>query len=205
MSKCYFNCLNIDVNYIYQWYHRLIMSDSINLHGWINLCILRYRTVFIILLSGYACWLCKDGSMSCLTRPRQNGCHFADGIFKCIFLNENVWISLKISMKSVPGVRITGSNIPTLVEIMAWRQATSHYLNQWWLNYRRIYASLGLIEITVVRFHDEALPVIRCLTAQSHYMDQRCIITKSRGVHLRAMAKGYGQGAFHINLLRYAM
>ena len=30
-------------------------------------------------------------------RLRQNGCHFADKIFKCIFLNENVWISLKIS------------------------------------------------------------------------------------------------------------
>ena len=25
-------------------------------------------------------------------RPRQNGCHFPDNIFKCIFLNENVWI-----------------------------------------------------------------------------------------------------------------
>ena len=25
-------------------------------------------------------------------RPRQNGCHFADGTIKYIFLNENVWI-----------------------------------------------------------------------------------------------------------------
>ena len=32
-------------------------------------------------------------------RQRQNGRHFADEIFKCIFLNENVWISLKISLK----------------------------------------------------------------------------------------------------------
>ena len=29
-------------------------------------------------------------------RPRQRGRHFPDHIFKCIFLNENVWISLKI-------------------------------------------------------------------------------------------------------------
>ena len=28
-------------------------------------------------------------------RPRQNGSHFADDLFKCIFLNENVWISIK--------------------------------------------------------------------------------------------------------------
>ena len=27
-------------------------------------------------------------------------------------------------------------------------QATSHYLNQWWLDYRRIYASLGPNELT---------------------------------------------------------
>ena len=30
-------------------------------------------------------------------------------------------------------------------------QATSHYLNQWWLDYRRIYASLGLNEVISVR------------------------------------------------------
>ena len=29
-------------------------------------------------------------------RPRQNGCLFADDIFKRIFLNENVWISITI-------------------------------------------------------------------------------------------------------------
>ena len=28
-------------------------------------------------------------------RPRQNGRHFTDYVFKCIFVNENVWISLK--------------------------------------------------------------------------------------------------------------
>ena len=34
--------------------------------------------------------------------------------------NENVWISLKISLKFVSWVRI--DNIPSLVQIMAWRQ-----------------------------------------------------------------------------------
>ena len=34
-------------------------------------------------------------------RPRQNGCHFTDDIFKCIILNENFWISNKISLKYV--------------------------------------------------------------------------------------------------------
>ena len=35
-------------------------------------------------------------------RLRQNGRHFPDAIFQCIFLNENIWISIKISLKFVP-------------------------------------------------------------------------------------------------------
>ena len=50
-------------------------------------------------------------------RPSQFRNHFADDIFKCIFLNENVWISIKISLKFVPQGPI--DNIP-LVQIMAW-------------------------------------------------------------------------------------
>ena len=53
-------------------------------------------------------------------RPRQNGGHFPDDIFKCIFLNENIWISLKISLNFVPNGRI--DNIPALVQIMAWHR-----------------------------------------------------------------------------------
>ena len=51
---------------------------------------------------------------------RQNGHHFADAIFKCIFLNENISISMKISLKFVPKGPI--NNIPALVHIMAWRR-----------------------------------------------------------------------------------
>ena len=43
---------------------------------------------------------------------------FPNNIFKCIFLNENVYISIKISLKFVPKVPI--NNIPALVQIMAW-------------------------------------------------------------------------------------
>ena len=61
-------------------------------------------------------------------RPRQNGRLFPDDIFKCIFLNENVWISLRISLKFVPKVRI--NNIPALVQIMAWRRPGDKPLSQ---------------------------------------------------------------------------
>ena len=53
-------------------------------------------------------------------RPRQNRRHFPDDIFKCIFLNENVGIPVKISLKYVPKGPII--NIPALVQIMAWRR-----------------------------------------------------------------------------------
>ena len=53
-------------------------------------------------------------------RPRPNRSHFADDGFKCIFENENEWISPRISLKFVPKVRI--NNIPALVHIMAWRR-----------------------------------------------------------------------------------
>ena len=53
-------------------------------------------------------------------RPRQNGRHCADDMFKCIFLNENVWILIEISLKFVPKGSI--NNDPALFQTMAWRR-----------------------------------------------------------------------------------
>ena len=52
-------------------------------------------------------------------KPRPDGRHFPDDNFICIFLNENEWHSIKISLKFVPKVPI--NNIPAMVQIMAWR------------------------------------------------------------------------------------
>ena len=85
-----------------------------------------------------------------ILRPRQNGRHFADKIFKCTFVNENVWIPIQISLKFV--LKCPIDNIPALVQMMAWCQpgekhywsrkpliigawyceAKGHYLNQCW-------------------------------------------------------------------------
>ena len=46
-------------------------------------------------------------------RPRRNEQYFADDIFKGIFFNENVRISIEISLKFVPEGPI--NNIPALV------------------------------------------------------------------------------------------
>ena len=53
-------------------------------------------------------------------RPRQNGRHTPDDVFRCIFLNGNLWIWIKIPLKFVPEGPI--NNIAALVQIMAWRR-----------------------------------------------------------------------------------
>ena len=61
-------------------------------------------------------------------RLRQNGRHFADDTFKPIFVNENIRISITISLKFVPKVPIY--NIPALVQIMAWRRPGDKSLSE---------------------------------------------------------------------------
>ena len=84
--------------------HRIFEQDFVSQHH-------------IVVIRNCACF-CPKGFNS--LRPRPNRRHFADDIFKCIFENENEWMSPRISLKFVPKVRI--NNIPALVHIMAWRR-----------------------------------------------------------------------------------
>ena len=61
-------------------------------------------------------------------RPRHDGRHFADDIFKCIFLNENVWIPIKMSPTFVP--KGPNNNIPAMVQIMAWHHPSDKPLSE---------------------------------------------------------------------------
>ena len=63
-----------------------------------------------------------------ILRPRQNRRHFTDDVFKCNFLNENGWISIKSPLKFVPQGPIY--NIPALVQIMAWRRTGDKPLSE---------------------------------------------------------------------------
>ena len=63
-------------------------------------------------------------------------------IFKCISSNENVRISIDISLKFVPMGPV--NNIPALVPIMAWRRPGAKPLSETMLVYWRIYTSLGI-------------------------------------------------------------
>ena len=58
-----------------------------------------------------------DGRFNTLS-SRQNSSHFPDDIFKCIFVNENICISIKISLKFVPKGPV--NNISALVQTLAW-------------------------------------------------------------------------------------
>ena len=60
--------------------------------------------------------------------PRQNGCRFADDIFKCIFLNENFWFLTQISLKYAPYGLI--DNMAALIQIMAWRRRRDKPLSE---------------------------------------------------------------------------
>ena len=50
--------------------------------------------------------------------PRHHGRHFADSIFKLIFLYENCCILIQISLKFVPKGQIY--NKPALFQIIVW-------------------------------------------------------------------------------------
>ena len=63
---------------------------------------------------------CSLDELFNILRPKQNGRDLPDDIFECIFLNENVSITIKNSQKFVPKGPI--NNIPALVQIMAWRR-----------------------------------------------------------------------------------
>ena len=61
-------------------------------------------------------------------RQRQNGRCFPDNIFKCIFVNQNVLITIKVSLKFVRKGPI--NNIPALVQIMTWRRPGNKPLSE---------------------------------------------------------------------------
>ena len=79
-------------------------------------------------------------------RLRQNGRHFPDDIYKCIFLNENIWISFKNHWRLFLGVSLTIFQ-HWLRYWLYTDHVTGHYLNQWWLVYWRIYESCCLNDL----------------------------------------------------------
>ena len=76
--------------------------------------------IFHLLISQHSTVSNENQHLSNTLRPRQNGRHFADDTFNRIFVNENVRISMKFSLKFVPKGPV--KNIPALVQKMTWRR-----------------------------------------------------------------------------------
>ena len=60
--------------------------------------------------------------------PGQNGRHFSDNVFRCIFVNGKFCILIKISLKLVLKGPI--NSIPSLVQMMAWRRPGDKPISQ---------------------------------------------------------------------------
>ena len=88
-------------------------------------------------------------------RPRQNGCHFVDDIFKCIFLNAKYEFRLRFHWRLFLGVQLT-----IFQHWFQWwlgtDQMTSHHLNQWGLVYWYLYVSPGLSELMGQLYHEQS-------------------------------------------------
>ena len=117
-------------------------------------------------------------------RPRQDGRHFADDIFMCIFFNENCCILIKFSLKYVRKGPI--DNNTALVEIMAWRRSGDKPLSQ------PMMISLPThICVTRPQWVKNQLPILK-LYPKSHCrwpkkdravgIDNMCLCTEIRGI-----------------------
>ena len=107
----------------------MVVTDRFNCSNLIRRVVFAGHISRWILLTFALLWLqllACDGFNT--LRPRQHGRHFADDIFKCIFMYENIWIPIKISLKFVPNGPI--NNIPALVQIMAWRRSGDKPLSE---------------------------------------------------------------------------
>ena len=136
-----------------KWYHTrslssrifpLMILSAITMDCWMTSSM--NDTIYLMWASFFSWNVCLQ-YVSTL-RPRQHGRHFAFNTFKRLFLHENTWISIKISLKFVAQGPI--NNIPALFDIMA----TGHCLNQRRFAYWRIYVSLGLERLIVQVKHD---------------------------------------------------
>ena len=90
-------------------------------------------------------WHCLFNSL----RPKRNRRHFADDIFKCIFVMKMYCLRLKFRWSLFPRVQLRVFQ-HWVVEWLIADQATSHYLNLCSVVYLRIHVSLGLNELMAV-------------------------------------------------------
>ena len=117
--KRIWSCILIQVSRVYvhrtKWQQKSVTSEPM-MTRFIVACIHQASKIYE--------WNAKFNTL----KSRQNGCHFPDYICKWIFLNENISIAIKISLKFVLKGPI--NNIPALVQIMDWRRSGEKLLSE---------------------------------------------------------------------------
>ena len=73
-------------------------------------------------------FIIANGKADLTYPPGENGRHFADGIFKNVYMNEKFCILIRISMKFIPRGLI--DNKQALVPVMAWRRTGDKPLSE---------------------------------------------------------------------------
>ena len=134
-----------------------------------NKCLQHFTTPFVI-INHYVNTM----------RPKQNGRHFSGGIFKCIFVNEIIWISNAIRLKFLPKGLI--DNNTELVQIMASRRTGDKPLSEPMVGdaYMRLSASMSFnwrqkeswITIPILRESTLTQVMAWCCQATSYYVNQ---------------------------------
>ena len=114
-------------------------------------------------------------------KPRRNEQHFTDDIFIRIFFNENVWISVKISLTCVPLGPI--KNIPAWVQIMTWCRPGDKplYAPMMVIFFRRIYESRGLNELLIVH----TWPEMHCIRWKPRVVVMPTFVVTGGTTHFR--------------------
>ena len=180
----------VPINYLQEW---IAVSISWNIRKHmcfpcINICYIQHRclmnnknfatrhsnsTMIYIMMENDTCVIYNNAAFVNTMRSGPNGRHFTDDIFKCIFLNESVWIPIKISKKFVPEGPI--SNIQSLSEPMLVSLTTHICVTRpQWAN--------GATELTQcgpmthiwrnISGPTMAQLLVSCLRAPCHHLDQ---------------------------------
>ena len=139
-------------------------------------------------------------------RPRQNGRRLADDVFKCIFLSENVWILIKISLKFVPRGLI--NNILSLVQVMAWHRLGDKPLSETMIvklpTHICVTQPQWVKEIFILPFNSAAVEVWDCVSNFTpHFMCEITYPLKSLCA-MGLLLSGTTPFSYHKNVLNKA-
>ena len=164
--------LTLDKLYI-RWSWRVASSWMDPFPGW--QCQRRKCMVFVCLFCFVCVFFCHSTTVECSThwgRDKMHGGRFADGMLDSFYWMKIYEFQSRFHWSFIPRVQLTISSIGSDNDLTPARQQLSHYLNQWWWVYWRIYAPLGLNELKILIIFFSALHDIfpSCAHVQAVYM-----------------------------------